>query len=213
MKPAASATPSPTSTHACAAAIAPAAVSPNLPAAPLPADAVEVGRIAEAWGVRGGFKVHAFSADPQALFTARQWWLQPPEQGMRTFAGTVVLPVRQVRAQGAGIVAASSAITDRDMAQALRGARIFIAREHFPQTEDGEYYWVDLIGLTVRNREGVCLGTVHNLLSTAAQTVLVLHDHSTGGPPRERMIPFVNAYIDSVDLPSKTIVADWQPDY
>ena len=44
---------------------------------PWPDDAVEVGRIVDAWGIKGGFKVLPFSSDPQALFSSRRWFLQP----------------------------------------------------------------------------------------------------------------------------------------
>lgn len=185
---------------------------PALEAATLPADAVEIGRIADAWGIKGWFRVIAHSSDPQALFTAREWFLQPPEKGAKLFAGTVLLPVKQARVHGDGIVATSPEVPDRNAAEALRGARIFIAREHFPQAEDGEYYWVDLLGLAVTNREGVSLGVVRDLLSTGPQTVLVL-GYEEDGKQCERLIPFVDAYVDKVDLQAKVIVADWQPDY
>jgi 16S rRNA processing protein RimM len=45
-----------------------------------PEDAVEVGRIVDAWGVKGGIKVMPFSSDPQALFCTKKWFLRPPEQ-------------------------------------------------------------------------------------------------------------------------------------
>ena len=185
---------------------------PELESTVLPEDAVEVGRIADAWGVKGWFKVIAYSADPEALFTAKQWFLLPAEKGAKNFVGTVVLPVKQVRPHSDTIVATSPAVPDRNAAEALRGARIFVAREHFPKTDDGEYYWVDLMGLQVRNREGVNLGVVRDLLATGPQTTLVL-GYEEDGKERERMIPFVDAYIDNVDLPGKTIIADWQPDY
>lgn len=185
---------------------------PELEASVLPADSVEVGRIADAWGIKGWFKVAAFSADPEALFTAKQWYLQPPEKGARQFTGTVLLPVKQARVHSDSVVATSPVVNDRNTAEALRGARIFVARSDFPQPEDGEYYWVDLLGLSVVNREGVALGVVRDLLSTGPQTVLVLA-YEEDGKERERMIPFVDAYVDKVDLPGKTIVADWQPDY
>lgn len=189
-----------------------ASYMPALEAATLPADAVEIGRIADAWGIKGWFRVIAHSSDPQALFTAREWFLQPPEKGAKLFAGTVLLPVKQARVHGDGIVATSPEVPDRNAAEALRGARIFIAREHFPQAEDGEYYWVDLLGLAVTNREGVSLGVVRDLLSTGPQTVLVL-GYEEDGKQCERLIPFVDAYVDKVDLQAKVIVADWQPDY
>ena len=68
------------------------------------------------------------------------------------------------------------------------------------------------MGLKVVNREGVDLGVVKDLLATGPQTTLVM-GYEEGGKERERMIPFVDAYIDYVDLPGKTITADWQPDY
>ncbi len=64
-----------------------------------------------------------------------------------------------------------------------------------------------------RNREGLHLGSVKDLLSTGPQTVLVVAYMGEDGKELERMIPFVDAYIDHVDLPGKTITADWQPDY
>lgn len=185
---------------------------PELESVVLPEDAVEIGRIADAWGVKGWFKVIAYSADPEALFGAKQWFLLPAEKGAKNFEGTKLLPIKQVRPHADTIVATSAAAADRNAAEALRGARIFIAREHFPKTDDGEYYWVDLLGLKVRNREDFDLGVVKDLLATGPQTTLVL-TYEEGGKERERMIPFVDAYIDHVDLPNKTIIADWQPDY
>ena len=185
---------------------------PPLAAAALPADAVEVGRIAEAWGVKGWFKVHAHSSHPEALFAAREWFLQPAERGAKTFADTRVLALRQVRPHSDSIVASAEGVDDRSSAELLRGARIFIARSYFPQTEDGEYYWVDLIGLAVINREGVALGQVRELLATGPQTTLVL-SYEQDGKAGERLIPFVSAFVDQVDLPGRRITVDWQPDY
>ena len=93
-----------------------------------------------------------------------------------------------------------------------KGARIFIPRSSFPTASTDEYYWVDLIGLEVVNREGVSLGQVKELLSTGPQTVLVI-EYTEEGKAMERMIPFVSAYVDGVDLPGKRISVDWQPDY
>jgi 16S rRNA processing protein RimM len=74
---------------------------------------------------------------------------------------------------------------------------------------------VDLMGLQVQNREGVNLGEVTELLSTGPQTVLVLRDAVTDGEgkPIERMIPFVSAYVDAVDIQGRLITVDWQADY
>ena len=190
---------------------------PSLDTAELPADAIEVGRIADAWGIKGWFKVHPYSADPEALFSSRRWYLLPAEKGARTFSGTLLLRVREAKDHSGTVVASAHEVDGRDAAEALRGARIFIARQNFPTAATDEYYWVDLIGLDVRNREGVVLGQVKELLTTGPQTVLVIAEETVdaaGAPATvERMIPFVAAFVDGVDLPGKLITVDWQPDY
>ena len=185
---------------------------PQLEVTTLPADAVEVGRIADAWGIKGWFKVISYSSDAEVLLTAKDWYLLPAEKGAKHFTGTVLLPVKQARTHSESIVATAAAVVDRNAAETLRGARIFVSRTAFPAAEEGEFYWVDLIGLSVVNREGVAMGVVKDLLATGPQTTLVLA-YDEGGKERERMIPFVDAYVDKVDLAAKTIVADWQLDY
>ncbi|AVS78497.1 ribosome maturation factor RimM [Paracidovorax avenae] len=187
---------------------------PILDPADLPADAVEVGRIADAWGVKGWFKVLPYSADPEALFSSKRWYLQPSEKGAKSFfTGTVLLPIRQAREHSDSVVAQAQGVDDRDAAEALRGARIFVPRSSFPTAAEDEYYWVDLIGLEVVNREDVALGTVRELLATGPQTTLVLSFPQEGGKEGERMIPFVSAFVDKVDVAGRRIVVDWQPDY
>ncbi|AMO25538.1 16S rRNA processing protein RimM [Ramlibacter tataouinensis] len=178
----------------------------------LPPDAIEVGRIADAWGIKGWFKVLPHSASPEALFSSRRWYLQPPAQGGKAFAGTGLLRIREAKEHSDSIVALAHEVDDRNAAEALKGARVFVPRSSFPTAGDDEYYWVDLIGLDVVNREGVALGQVRELMSTGPQTVLVLA-YEAAGKPQERMIPFVSAYVDSVDLPGRRIIVDWQPDY
>jgi 16S rRNA processing protein RimM len=185
---------------------------PNLETAELPADAIEVGRIADAWGIKGWFKVLPYSADPEALFSSKRWFLLPAEKGLKTFSGVLKLAIQESKIHSGTVVASSLDVTDRTAAETLRGARIFIARSSFPTANKDEYYWVDLIGLDVVNREGLLLGRVSELLSTGPQTVLVI-GYEQDGKPQERMIPFVAAYVDDVDLTARHIRVDWQPDY
>jgi 16S rRNA processing protein RimM len=191
----------------------PAASLPaGLEAAELPADAVEVARIADAWGIKGWFKVLPHSASPEALFSSKRWYLLPAEKGAKTFSGTALLRLREAKEHSDAVVASAHDVDDRDAAQALKGARVFIPRSSFPTTGTDEYYWIDLIGLAVVNREGMKLGQVKELLSTGPQTVLVI-EYRQDGKVSERMIPFVSAFVDEVDLPGKRIKVDWQADY
>lgn len=190
------------------AATLPAAIEP----AELPADAIEVGRIADAWGIKGWFKVLPHSADPQALFSSTRWYLQPSEKGAQAFRGTVLLRVRETKEHSDTMVARADGVEDRNGAEALKGARIFIPRSSFPTASDDEFYWVDLMGLDVVNREGVHLGQVKDLMATGPQTVLVV-GYEEAGKALERMIPFVSRYVDGVDQAAKRITVDWQADY
>ena len=196
---------------------------------PWPDDAIEIGRIVDAWGVQGGFKVQPFSRDPQALFSSRRWFLQPPPAGPRPVLpgtpGTPALPrllrITQAREHAGIVVANAQDITDRNGAEALRGARVFVPRGSFPTPAADEYYWVDLIGLEVVNREGIVLGQVADLIDTGASSVLrVLPSadaaDATDAPGQatakdevaERLIPFVAAYVDAVDLKARRITVD-----
>lgn len=182
-----------------------------------PEDAIEVGRLLDAWGVKGWIKVQAYSADAQALFSSRRWFLKPADDNKPAVASKAktlpsLLKILAVRDHGDGIVANIEGVTDRNGAEAFGGARIFLSRSSFPKPETDEYYWVDLIGLSVVNREGVVLGTVRELLATGPQTTLVLAAEEEG-KAIERMVPFVSAFVDKVDLPGRLITVDWQPDY
>jgi 16S rRNA processing protein RimM len=172
----------------------------------LPPDAVEVGRILGAWGVKGWIKVQPFADDPQALFSTKRWHLQaPPGPGV---APPPVLRVTQSREHGGMVVAAAQDVADRTAAEALKGARVFIARSSFPSAGDGEFYWVDLIGCTVVNREGVALGAVADLMDTGTHSVMRVVQGDA-----QRLIPFVAAYVDDVDLPARRIAVDWAADW
>jgi 16S rRNA processing protein RimM len=185
---------------------------PGLEAAELPADAIEVGRIQDAWGIKGWFKVLPYSADPEALFSSKNWFMLPTEKGVKTFEGVGLLKVKEAKNHSGTVVACGQGIDDRSAADALRGARIFISRSNFPTAQKDEYYWVDLIGLEVINREGVSLGQVRDLLTTGPQTVLVI-ERIQDDKTVEIMIPFVAVYIDDVNLSERRILVDWQADY
>lgn len=189
------------------------ASDPSAIDAEFPDDAVEVARVLDAWGIKGWIRVQPFAKDPQALFSSRRWFLKPSEKAIAPPAGRaeVDLPpflrVVEAREHGDGVVASVRDITDRSGAERLRGARIFVARSSFPSVGNDEYYWVDLIGLQVLNREGVLLGEVGGLIDNGVHSVLQVHGDT------ERLIPFVAAYIDGVDLPARQIRVDWGLDY
>ncbi len=184
------------------------------PSAPDDADDVLVGYIQGAWGLRGEVKVVAQSSDAAALLHAKRWHLvqdRPPTPRSSS--------VRDVKARrhGSGVVARIVGIDDRDAAQALAGTQIRIARAEFPRAADDEYYWVDLIGCHVVNREGEALGVVVGLVDTGVHSVLRIGAGAGAADASaardERLVPFVAAYVDDVDLAAHTIRVDWGLDF
>ena len=189
-------------------------------ALPWPDDAVEVGRIVDAWGLKGWLKVQPFAADPKALFSTRRWFLKPSEKAgvVRPLPSVASFPsllkITQVKDHGDVVVAQAQEVPDRTAAEALRGARVFVARSSFPTAGEDEFYWIDLIGLAVVNREGVRLGTVAGLIDTGPHSVLrVQPDGVAAGPEAERLIPFVAAYVDTVSLADRLVTVDWGLDF
>ena len=188
-----------------------------------PADAIEVGRIVDAWGLKGWLKVQPFATDPQALFSSRRWYLKPSDKvGVvrPVFPGgnfPSLLKITEVKDHGELVVAQAREVPDRTSAEAVRGARVFVGRASFPTAATDEVYWIDLIGLAVVNRQGERLGTVIGLLDTGPHSVLrVAPDGDTAQPltpEAERLIPFVAAYIDDVSLAQRLITVDWGLDY
>jgi len=185
-----------------------------------PEDAVEVGRILDAWGVKGWVRIQPFAADPQALFSSRRWFLKPPEaNGPKRPASAGAIPttlkISQVKHHGDGVVALAQDVESREAAESLRGARIFIARSSFPSADPDEFYWVDLIGLSVVNLQGETLGTVTGLIDTGPHSVLRIVPE--GADPKDeatqRLVPFVGAYVSDVSLPDRRITVDWGLDY
>jgi 16S rRNA processing protein RimM len=179
-----------------------------------PADAVEVGAVIDAYGLKGGLKIAPHAQGGKALIAAKRWWLlkgrgEHPERHSAVRASAKV--------HGDSVVGQLAGITDRDVALLLRGARVYVSRADFPATEADEYYWVDLMGLDVANEAGVELGKVADLIDNGAQSVLRVEYPSTDkdGKPTtgERLIPFVGVFVKTVDLAAKRIVVDWEADY
>lgn len=196
----------------------------------LPDDAIEVGHVVGAWGVQGAVKVAAQSSDAAALMHSKHWWLRRPQTLRPSQATSIGYDVVSKRTQGDGLVVTLATVTDRDMAAALAGATILIPRSAFPKASNGEFYWVDLIGCLVVNRDGQTLGRVVGLIETGVHSVLrVMAEPERANPvdakpgqsaraedaavPAERLIPFVDAFVDKTDLKARRIDVDWGLDY
>jgi 16S rRNA processing protein RimM len=140
---------------------------------PKPADALAVGRVTGAYGVKGWIKVQPFSLHADALFANTTWWLSASAGAPRLQPLPESVKVVQLREQGDALVAQLEGVNDRNAAEALQGATLNVSRASFPKTDgDDEFYWVDLIGLDVVDRQGKALGQVVDLIDTGPHCVL-----------------------------------------
>ena len=179
---------------------------PDIEAAELPADAIEVGRILDAWGIKGWFKVLPHSADPQALFSSTRWYLQPAEQGPRAFSGTVLLRVRETKDHADTVVARADGVDDRSAAEALNGVELVVdvAGASNPDDDEDAWYPHELVGLRVEGTDGRPLGEVVGLDPGPAHDVLVVRE--VGG--QRTLVPFVRAIVPVVDVRAGRVVLD-----
>ncbi|KAF1064544.1 MULTISPECIES: ribosome maturation factor RimM [Burkholderia] len=178
-----------------------------------PDDAVEVGAIVDAYGLKGWVKIapHAGAGrGGDALLKARTWWF---EKGAERLA----VGITQSKFHSDTVVAHLAGLADRDQALALRGYRVYVRREDFPALDADEFYWVDLIGLDVVNEAGVELGRVGDMIDNGVHSIMRVDYPASGkdGKPvrGERLIPFVGVYVKTVDQAAKRIVVDWEADY
>lgn len=171
-------------------------------------------------GVQGAFRVRPHAGSADVLLGTARWFarLQPeagPGQRFSPNAGNgpvVELAISGVEPLGSELAARAEHVDSRDAAERLRRAELFVARSNFPPLPAGQYYWIDLIGLSVANRQGEALGVVHDLMETGPHQVLVI-DTGQAAPAPPRLIPFVPAWVDGVDLAARQITVDWQLDY
>ena len=167
---------------------------------------VRLGYISGVYGVRGWVRIFSYTRPREQILAYPRWYLGATEAA-QTPLDTVGVTVSG-RAHGKGVVAKIAGVDDRDAALALIGRGILVARDALPATAPGEYYWTDLIGLTVRTAAGEALGTVTELLETGAHDVLVLDDRP------DRLIPFApGTVVTEVDLERREIVVEWAADW
>jgi 16S rRNA processing protein RimM len=161
---------------------------------------VVMGRIVGAFGVQGWVKVKTFTGEPDALGGFPRWRI-------RTREGWREVAVEEFEVHSKGPVAKLEGCGGREAAAALRGSDIAERRETLGEAGEGRLSWVEVVGLEVVDEQGTVLGTVDGLFETGETSVLVVK----GG--KERMIPFVPAYVKGVDREAQRITVDWKADY
>lgn len=181
---------------------------------PVPPDLVVMAQVKEPYGLKGWVKMYSFGETRDGLGGFSEWWCNRGSEAKPDWQ--LVIP-EAVADHGGALVAKWPGVEDRDAAFALKGLQVAVPKSKFAPNAENEFYWADLMGLEVRNRQGDVLGEVVGLLDLGPHQVLRLQAPGTpvGAPaaPDEKLIPFVAQYVDGVDLEGRVIRVDWGLDY
>ena len=163
-----------------------------------------MGRVTAPFGVKGWVKIYALTAELGNLRDYPVWWLGHADDWRE-------MRVAAAKIHGNALIAQLAGVADRESAVALKGLEVAVPRAQMPDAGDAEYYWADLIGLRVVNRDAHEFGRVVRVMQTGANDVLVVA--SGNRTEREMLIPFTAGAIEQVDLAAGVISVDWGTDY
>lgn len=162
---------------------------------------IPLGRIHGIYGVQGWVKIYSYTDPLTNIFNYTPWQVKKNGQ-WHTVA------VLEGRTHHKGLIAQLVNCYSRDEAIYWLDTEITVYREQLPPPIAGEYYWTDLIGLTVKNIEHEIFGQIDQILETGANDVLVVKGK------REYLIPFLlNKTIKQVDLTNGILQVDWDTDF
>ena len=161
---------------------------------------VVVGRIAGIYGLGGWVKIMSYTRPMENIFSYIPWQVRQNEHWVK-------MDLQTGRRHGKGLIASLQNIDDRESARLLINADIAISRKQLPRLPEGEYYWCDLIGLSVKNQAGIALGKVIEILETGANDVLVIE-----GEKRILIPLLMGNHVLGVDLELGQIRVAWQPE-
>lgn len=165
---------------------------------------IVLGRLADPYGIRGWLRLYTVADDPLAWGKMPVWWLgREGEDQWRE------VRLKGLKTHASGLVCLLDGVADRSAAEAMKGLLVGAPRADLPATEEGEYYWADLIGLTVVNTGDQALGRVAGLIETGANDVLRVVD----GEGNERLLPFVDAVVLDIDKANGRIRVEWGLDW
>lgn len=181
-----------------------------------PADWIEIGKIVGPQGLQGQLKVYPSSDFPERFLEPGTRWLQ--RRGQREPEPIELTYGRDIPGKNLFIIEIDG-IADRDEAEALRDAVLYVPGDDRPELEDGEFHVMDLIGLVALNHAtGDRIGVVTDVMSSASDllsieldTPIVPPDTSSSKRRFRRkqktlksqthvLIPFVEAIVPIVDV-------------
>ena len=167
-----------------------------------------LGKVGAVYGIKGWLKIHSFTDEQEAILDYFPWSLK---LGNKQQSVEIV----DWRKHSNGLIVHVAGIDDRDVAQKLVGSEIIVNESVLSELPEGEFYWRDLIGMTVVTDKGYNLGQVSDIMETGANDVLVVKANIKDAfGKKERLIPYLfEQVILSVSQEDKQICVDWDPGF
>ena len=163
-----------------------------------------VGKLGSTYGIRGWLRIYSSTEQAESIFDYKPWFLKIKGEWQPT-------ELENWRHHNHEIIVKLKGVDDREAAQTLANIEIGVDLSVFPELEEGDYYWHDLIGCSVVNLEGYTMGAVTEMMETGSNDVLVVKANTKDAfGKQERLIPFLyEQVVKRVDLTTKTIEVDW----
>ncbi|MCY4306192.1 MAG: ribosome maturation factor RimM [Aestuariivita sp.] len=158
-------------------------------------DLICVGEIAGAYGVNGEVRINSFCDKPSDIAN-----YSPLFDSLRTKYTLKI--TREIKN---GYTANLTNVATREDAEALRGVKLFILRKQLPELAGDEFYHSDLIGLIVKNTDGVELGHVKSIQNYGAGDLLEVYQPEQN---KSTYIPFTLAIVPTVNFVEKYIIVN-----
>jgi len=166
----------------------------SLKTEPLTCVAVIVG----AHGVHGAVKIKSFTQNPEDFST------YGPLLGED---GKVILTPKNPRPINNAFTMRSPEIKTREQAMAMKGTQLFVPRSAFPEPEEDDFYYTDLIGLDVKSTDGKRIGTVTGVEDFGAGTLLEIQPVKSAESQNSFYHPFTKIAVPKVDIKAgRTII-------
>lgn len=131
---------------------------------------IVLGKIIKPHGIKGAVKIKSFAESPESFIRIKQIFVDN-QDGNPTRS---TFNVENAGGMGGKVILKLKELNTREDAEALIGSVITTTRDNLPETNEGEYYWSDLIGLEVYDASGKHFGTIKNVLPTGSNDVYVV---------------------------------------
>jgi len=159
---------------------------------------IALAKVGRPYGLTGAVHLYPYSADAQTLLKAKILTI-----------GASDFEVTRSRRHGESIVAQLVGVDSPEAAAKLTNKEVLVDRTLFATLPEGEYYWVDLIGLTCTNGDRV-FGEITEIFESGAHPILRVKLASGEKAGADELIPFVDAIVRSVDLNARRVDVDWE---